>query len=197
MDKRDAVATALKPAGHDGAGPWPLLALGTMAVLFVRACVPMDSSPAPAGAVPVFDTALATRFGNQHAIAALDALTPQSPAAQVLDALNRSVVEFEPGATQLPESAVQVLQHAARVLAARSQTERYRIAGNADGRASALADLELSRRRAQAVADALVRDGVEGARLDVLGQGDQQPVSNESTEEARFRNRRIEFSLLP
>jgi OOP family OmpA-OmpF porin len=197
MDKINGAAMASTPAGHEGGGPWPLLALGLMAVLFVRACVPLDSSPAPAGAVPVFDTGLAIQVGNQHAMAALDALTPKSTSAQVLDALNLSVVDFERDSNRLPDSATAVLQRAALVIAARPATERYLIAGHTDGRGSPLADIELSRRRAQAVADALAQDGVDAARLDVHGEGDERPVSNESTDEARFRNRRIEFSLAP
>ena len=197
MDKIDAAVTASTPAVHEGGGPWPLLALGMMAVLFVRACVPLDSSSAPAGSVPVFDNGTAIQVGNQQAIAALDALTPQSPSSRVLDALNLAVVDFESDGLQVPESAAEVLQHAAQVLAARPQTERYLVIGHTDGRGSPLADIDLSRRRAQAVTAALIQGGVDAARLDVHGEGDERPVSHESTDEARFRNRRIEFSLLP
>jgi OOP family OmpA-OmpF porin len=176
---------------------WPLLALGLIGALIIRACAPVHSAlPAPTSA-PAFDVPSAARVGNAHATAALDSLTPQSSPAQMLDALNLPVIDFAAGSSTLPEAAEPVLTRVATVIAARPPSERFEVSGHTDGTGSPLADLELSRRRAQAVVDFLVKQGVPTQRLQARGDGDQDPVTSEATEEARFRNRRLQFTLLP
>jgi chemotaxis protein MotB len=56
-------------------------------------------------------------------------------------------------------------------------------------------NLELSRARAQAVADYLAERGVPAERLAVAGFADRQPLVAGTTEAARGRNRRIELRL--
>jgi outer membrane protein OmpA-like peptidoglycan-associated protein len=193
----DAQSPATTAESAAGGGLLPLLALAAIAALLLRACVPLDAPPAPAGSVPVFDTALAAQVGNARAVAAIDALSAQSTPAQVAVALNLVVIDFTGNGSGLPDSAADVLQRAARLLAGRPASERYRVTGHTDGRASPLADLEVSRRRAQAVVDALRAQGVDAGRFDVNGDGDEHPLSADPTDEARFRNRRIEFAPLP
>jgi len=179
------------------AEPWALLALGLIGALLIRACVSAHPDVTPIGAVPVFDAAAATRAGNLRAITALRVLPPAADALQVLQALNGVVIDFSAGSAQVPESAVAALQQVAQVMAMRPAAEHYRLGGHSDGRESPLADLDLSRRQAQAVVDFLVLQGVSAERLLAYGEGDQKPLTAEPTEEARFRNRRIEFSMLP
>jgi outer membrane protein OmpA-like peptidoglycan-associated protein len=85
----------------------------------------------------------------------------------------------------------------AATIAARPPGERYEISGHTNPTESPLADLELSRRRAQAVIDFLVNQGIASQRLQARGAGDAEPVSSEPDEESRLRNRRLEFALLP
>lgn len=55
-------------------------------------------------------------------------------------------------------------------------------------------NLSLSQKRAQAVADALVRDyGIDAARLTPAGAGMVSPVASNRTEEGRAKNRRVEI----
>jgi outer membrane protein OmpA-like peptidoglycan-associated protein len=184
-------------AGIWRADPWPLLALGLIAALLVRACVPTHGQASPAGAVPVFDSSLATQVDNSHAMAALEALPPASGPDRALEAMNLAVVDFAAGSTEIPESSGAVLQRIALAMAGRPESERYRVCGHTDGALSPLADIELSRRRAQAVVDFLAAQGIARGRLQALGAGDERPLVAQATEEARFRNRRIEFTLLP
>ena len=175
---------------------WPLLALGVIGALIIRACAPAHSAASTAGFGPPFDVSTAVRVGNWHAMSALDALTPDADAPQVLEALNLPVIEFAPGGAVLPGAAEPLLIRVAGLIAGRPPTERYEIAGHTDGTGSPLADLELSRRRAQAVADFLVNQGVRRERIQVRGVGDAEPLAKDATEEARFRNRRLVFALL-
>ena len=59
------------------------------------------------------------------------------------------------------------------------------------------AQLELSKRRAQAVADYFVRKKVaKAAQLVVEGKGGTVPLASNSTDEGRAKNRRVEITLL-
>lgn len=71
---------------------------------------------------------------------------------------------------------------------------RVVVVGHTDAEGDFAYNAELSRRRAEAVAEALVRDhGVERSRLTPFGAGMAAPVSTNRTEEGRALNRRVEI----
>ncbi len=90
-----------------------------------------------------------------------------------------------------------MLTRVAAVIEARPTSERYEITAYSERMDSPLADLDLSRRRAQAVVDFLIKQGVPTQRLQARGAGDQDPVAGEPGEESSFRNQRLQFALLP
>ncbi|MFY9397402.1 MAG: OmpA family protein [Desulfomonilia bacterium] len=51
----------------------------------------------------------------------------------------------------------------------------------------------LSRARAQAVKDYLVRKGIAGYRLSAVGYGESMPIASNDTDEGRAKNRRVEL----
>ena len=55
----------------------------------------------------------------------------------------------------------------------------------------------LSQRRAQSVADYLVKGGVAAKRIVIIGYGESRPLADNASEEGRARNRRIELLLEP
>jgi OOP family OmpA-OmpF porin len=56
--------------------------------------------------------------------------------------------------------------------------------------------MELSVQRAEAVRRYLIQSGIEASRLQTIGYGDSRPIADNSTEEGRRLNRRIEFVIL-
>jgi len=59
------------------------------------------------------------------------------------------------------------------------------------------AQLDLSKKRAQAVADYLVRKGVvKASQLVIEGKGGAVPLASNGTDEGRAKNRRVEITLL-
>lgn len=68
-----------------------------------------------------------------------------------------------------------------------------RIEGYTDSRGDAEENLELSRARAQAVADALIDLGVEAKRVEVQGHGESFPVTENASAKGRAQNRRVEI----
>ena len=69
------------------------------------------------------------------------------------------------------------------------------IEGHTDFRSSADYNLELSRRRAQAVVGWLVSQGIDDERLEARGYGESRPIADNQTVEGRSRNRRVEVVL--
>ena len=58
-------------------------------------------------------------------------------------------------------------------------------------------NIELSRKRAQAVVDRLIKNyGIEQSRISAQGIGFLSPKSNNSTEKSRKKNRRVEAILI-
>jgi flagellar motor protein MotB len=57
-------------------------------------------------------------------------------------------------------------------------------------------NLQLSQRRAKAMVDALVKDGVAADRLAAVGVGPLSPVAPNDTPEGRAQNRRVELVLI-
>lgn len=68
-----------------------------------------------------------------------------------------------------------------------------RIEGYTDSRGDAQENLELSRARAQAVADVLVDLGIDTKRIEVQGHGEAFPVTENASAKGRAQNRRVEI----
>jgi len=70
------------------------------------------------------------------------------------------------------------------------------IRGHSDATGDETWNRQLSRARAQAVADHLTARGIDASRLVVAGLGSSEPIADNSTVVGRGLNRRIEFELL-
>ncbi len=70
------------------------------------------------------------------------------------------------------------------------------IAGHTDSIGSAEYNLSLSRRRAEAVRQYLIKKGISPHRLYARGYGETQPIADNGTEEGRAKNRRVEIRVI-
>lgn len=70
------------------------------------------------------------------------------------------------------------------------------IAGYTDNVGSESSNQRLSERRAGAVRDWLVRQGIDPERITAVGYGESNPIATNSTPEGRQKNRRIEFKRI-
>jgi len=71
------------------------------------------------------------------------------------------------------------------------------VMGHTDSTGSESYNLDLSRRRAEAVANYLVSRGVSRARIETTGYGEQYSIADNSTAEGRAQNRRVEIRITP
>jgi outer membrane protein OmpA-like peptidoglycan-associated protein len=69
------------------------------------------------------------------------------------------------------------------------------LAGHTDATGSDEHNYELSRRRAQSVADYLATQNVDSVRIATEGYGKSQPIANNGTVEGRAQNRRVEVAI--
>ena len=103
---------------------------------------------------------------------------------------------FGVGSSQLESRAQQVLRAVAIVLKKYDET-RVNVYGFTDTTGTAARNTELSQRRAQVVADALMSNGVASARLNTQGMGETKLKVSTADNVAEARNRRVEIVLEP
>jgi OOP family OmpA-OmpF porin len=69
------------------------------------------------------------------------------------------------------------------------------VIGHTDSKGSEEYNQKLSERRAMAVKDFLTSEGVNGSIIDASGEGESNPVADNSTDEGRALNRRVEVHV--
>lgn len=110
------------------------------------------------------------------------------------NALNLQIINFASGSNVIPEENKAILNKAAKLLNKASGV-KLNVGGHTDSTGNASANKALSQRRAQAVVNYFVSQGVDASKLVAQGHGSDHPVADNATEDGRFKNRRIEFSV--
>jgi hypothetical protein len=70
---------------------------------------------------------------------------------------------------------------------------RFEIEGHTDNTGTDAINQPLSERRARAIVDQLIKDGIDASALTAKGYGSTKPVADNATPEGRAKNRRVEF----
>lgn len=104
---------------------------------------------------------------------------------------------FESGKAELARGAQDRLREVASVLATQSPDAQIVVEGHTDSRGNDSMNLELSVKRAEAVADFLAQHGVARERVRAEGLGFSRPIANNKTAEGRATNRRVEIVVQP
>jgi OOP family OmpA-OmpF porin len=73
---------------------------------------------------------------------------------------------------------------------------RVEISGHTDNTGSTVYNKQLSQKRAQSVFDYLIQNGINSRQLVPKGYGSEQPIADNSTEEGKQKNRRIQFKIV-
>jgi outer membrane protein OmpA-like peptidoglycan-associated protein len=74
---------------------------------------------------------------------------------------------------------------------------RAHLIGHADATGSDQYNMGLSKRRAEATRNAMVRQGIAADRITVEWKGEREPIAPNDTREGRAKNRRVEIILRP
>ncbi|HIV71175.1 MAG TPA: OmpA family protein [Candidatus Aquabacterium excrementipullorum] len=120
-----------------------------------------------------------------------------APPAPTLDStLANRTIEFQPGNALLTPNGQHLLDELVPILA-KMPGKRFEVVGHTDSEGARDANIVLSANRANTVRQYLAAKGIPYASLLTSGAGPDHPVADNSTEEGRARNRRIEFKPLP
>ncbi len=105
-------------------------------------------------------------------------------------------VQFNTNRDRIKRPSFPILQAVADTLRAAPFLRRVSVEGHTDDRSTPARNLDLSRRRADAVMRWLIQHGVAAERLEAHGFGQERPIASNDTPEGRERNRRVEFRIV-
>jgi OmpA-OmpF porin, OOP family len=219
MASSEAIANAAKAAIAKGAGgltgdskisfrPAPVAPAAPAAPAAAAPAPVAAATPAPAPATPAPVAPAAPKVAAPAPAPAAPKAAAPAPAAPATAVAANDTCEQDLGtamkasrilfnsssATLRRESQPVLLQIAAAIK--RCGDRKIEISGHTDSTGSLGFNQSLSKNRAKAVADALVKTGIPLARFQVAGFGPSKPVAPNDTEAGKLQNRRIEFTVI-
>jgi outer membrane protein OmpA-like peptidoglycan-associated protein len=102
---------------------------------------------------------------------------------------------FDYGKATIRHESDSILTRAARVMNEQIPNSNFYIDGYTDNKGSVAINKRISKARAQAVANALIAAGVDRSRVISRGFGKDNPACDNSTEQGRQCNRRVEVVI--
>jgi peptidoglycan-associated lipoprotein len=161
----------------------------TAAAASMAAC---SSRPKPAGPAPTTAPPPAEQPAPSTGVVG-ESVIPGSERDFVINAGDRVYFDFD--SYEVRVDAQPVLEAQAAWLK-RYPAVKVRIEGNTDERGTREYNIALGARRANAVRDVLVSQGVGSDRITTVSYGKEQPIDTGSTEEAWARNRNAHTQIL-
>jgi len=119
-------------------------------------------------------------------------------ASSLADELNKSGhvavygIHFDTGKATIQTDSESILGEIVKMLQ-QNPDINLSVEGHTDNVGSAAANQTLSEKRAQAVVAWLTSHGVEGSRLKAKGWGQAKPVADNTTDDGRAKNRKVEL----
>ncbi|WP_269791094.1 OmpA family protein [Stenotrophomonas sp. Iso1] len=108
--------------------------------------------------------------------------------------LANRIVEFQSGSARLTPFGMSILDEMV-VKMAQMPDRRFLVIGHTDNVGNRESNLALSHARALAVKNYMMSKGIPTGHMDVLGKGPDEPVADNTSNDGRARNRRIEFKI--
>lgn len=172
----------------------------------IGAPAPVAAVPPAASAAPTPETAVAEETTTTAAVAPVDPETavlraPDAPSdgvacvANISTLLDKAKITFDPGSDDIAETSISLIDALAEVIKQCPGTP-IEVAGHTDSQGTSRNNQTLSEDRAKAVLVALRERGVDVSTMKAVGYGEDKPVADNSEEDGREANRRIEFTLI-
>jgi OOP family OmpA-OmpF porin len=118
-------------------------------------------------------------------------------ASSMFEALNRDghialYINFDTGKSIIRDESKPIIDQIVEMMKENSDL-KLNVEGHTDNVGSAASNKVLSEERAKAVVNAIVSQGISADRLSPAGYGMDKPIADNSTEEGRAKNRRVEL----
>ncbi|MCU0430519.1 MAG: OmpA family protein [Cytophagaceae bacterium] len=104
-------------------------------------------------------------------------------------------INFASGSSDLTDASMPSVKSIFEFLTS-DKKAKIEISGHTDNSGDAKKNKDLSKQRAQAIVDALVKLGIAKKRLEAKGFGAEKPVADNATEEGKAQNRRVEIKKI-
>ena len=105
-------------------------------------------------------------------------------------------VQFDTGKSTIKPVSNDLLDKVSKILKEHPEIKKLEVQGHTDSRGTRQSNVILSDARAKAVLQALVKRGIEAARLSSKGYGPDKPLDPAQNEAAWSKNRRVQFVVL-
>lgn len=158
------------------------------------------AAPAPvAEAAPVDECS--TRDTDQDGINDCDDKCPGTMAGTKVDDQGCPIrielrgVNFKYDSDELTPQAQEILDGVVEMLISANETRDIEVQGHASSEGSSQYNMKLSQRRSQSVVNYLKRKGLTN-KLYPKGYGEDYPIADNSTEEGRAKNRRVQLIFM-
>ena len=104
-------------------------------------------------------------------------------------------IYFEIDRAYLKKESLDVLDKGIAILR-RNPSMKIEVRGHTDSTGEKAHNQRLSERRADAVIEYMIKNGISPERLASVGFGAEKPIASNATEEGRKKNRRTEFYII-
>jgi OOP family OmpA-OmpF porin len=136
-------------------------------------------------------------YGYTIDIVEQEAMKQEITSNIMMDSLNATghialAITFDTGKATIKDESMPIIEQMVELMQT-SPDLKVEIQGHTDNVGTPEANMKLSQERADAVKKALVERGIAAERMSAVGYGDTKPVADNSTEEGRAQNRRVEL----
>jgi OOP family OmpA-OmpF porin len=104
-------------------------------------------------------------------------------------------VMFDYNKASIMRASHALLNDVAAVIKENPTITKIRVEGHTDSDGSDKYNKKLSQKRAKAVKEFLVKAGIDASILEAKGFGEERPIADNSTDEGKEKNRRVEFNI--
>ena len=138
----------------------------------------------------------ADKCPTEKGLAANNGCPEVNPTEEVMATLNSyaRTILFDTGKSSFKDETMPVLQ-AMTAIFKEYPKANFSIDGHTDSVGSESSNQLLSERRANAVRDYLISNGINADRLTAVGYGEANPIDSNKTRSGRKNNRRVEVTL--
>jgi outer membrane protein OmpA-like peptidoglycan-associated protein len=123
-------------------------------------------------------------------------IEPTKVRVESLEIVILDMVHFETASAVIRPISYPLLNEVGTTIMRYERIKKVEVAGHTDDRGTPSYNLDLSQRRAQAVLEYLVAQGVSRSRFIATGYGESLPIEGNDSEEGRYQNRRVAFTIL-